>query len=686
MSLRERKLPSTLALLVALGAAAWSTPPARAEFGPVQLVSKSDREQAAEAVEPAISAGGRYVAFAGQLGGIEGVFRKDLQTGAIALVAQLETKNVGQASKAADPSISADGRYVAFNTTSQLDPVDDQGKTSPDVYVADMSTSPPTYELASALDGCTPRSPESPCGLTYATETEKESGSVAAPGVALSGDGRRVAFLVRAESNLAGPGTPGGQVAVRDLDSHRTYLMTTVAGSEEAVPGGGADAESEGAAISADGSTVAWVGRDLPDQVPMLADEVAAIRDLEEHETLAEPERSEYHEPLWRRLPTALEPTPPATRRMVGGGDPLAPGCPPNGTLADVACQGPYPELLKGRLRSQNFLEEEGIGWGTAVPRLDETGEVAALIGAPGEDLDLFLVDMAPGLSRREAVRQVTQWVNPQPFVTDNLFFGGDPTVIPLIAPVEDCAISPDGNRVAFTTARQVFPLAPPTVVTPVAAGSSGVKELFQWDRRGETIERLAPGGGTGGSQGAGTNGAGGAASPSYSDEGRFLAFASTATNLVAGDTNGASDVFVVESPPAAPVNPSTISHRPATLVVQPLWRITVDSSSLPDGRVRVTVGLPGSGTLLTKATARVGSRLRRRRVARQEAEAPTAGLQKVVLALPRKLRPLARRKGGLYAQLDIGFEGAAGKPLHAALDVRFLVHRKNVKRKRGHG
>jgi hypothetical protein len=140
----------------------------------------------------------------------------------------------------------------------------------------------------------------------------------------------------------------------------------------------------------------------------------------------------------------------------------------------------------------------------------------------------------------------------------------------------------------------------------------------------------------------------------------------------------------VVESPPAEPINPSTISHRPATLVVQPLWRMTVDEASLPDGRVRITVGLPGSGTLRAKATARVGTKLRRRQVAMHVAQAPGPGLRQVVLALPRKLRSLARRKGGLYAQLDVNFVGAGGKPLRAALDARFLVHHKSVKRKRG--
>jgi len=99
---------------------------------------------------------------------------------------------------------------------------------------------------------------------------------------------------------------------------------------------------------------------------------------------------------------------------------------------------------------------------------------------------------------------------------------------------------------------------------------------------------------------------------------------------------------------------------------------------------VRVTVGLPGAGALRAKATARVGKRLRERRVAKRVVDTQAAGLSQVVLALPRKLRELAKRKGGLYSQLEIGFVGPGGKPLRAALDTRFVVHRKKVSRKAG--
>jgi hypothetical protein len=220
-----------------------------------------------------------------------------------------------------------------------------------------------------------------------------------------------------------------------------------------------------------------------------------------------------------------------------------------------------------------------------------------------------------------------------------------------------------------------VFPLAPPSLVSPPPPGFSEVAELYQADLSGQTIERATPG-----KSGGVSLGSFGATSPSYGEDGRLLAFASSAYNLVAGDTNGSSDAFVVESPPAAPIESTKISPRPAAVTLQPLYRITVSTATLPDGRVRLVVGVPGSGSVRAKATGRLGRHLRRRRVASAHKHASSAGSQTLLLHLPRKLRHLAKRKGGLYAQLDVNFESPTGKPLKAALDVRFLVHRRKVK------
>src|ERR1700761_5163324 len=132
--------------------------PARAAFGSIDLISKSSREQADFAAEPAISADGKYVAYCGQLGGHEGILRVQLETGQVTPVAVGSAGNSRCESSfryASAPSISAEGRYVSFTTTAALVETDTVAGSS-DVYVADMSTSPPTYELVSTIDGSTP--------------------------------------------------------------------------------------------------------------------------------------------------------------------------------------------------------------------------------------------------------------------------------------------------------------------------------------------------------------------------------------------------------------------------------------------------------------------------------------------------------------------------------------------------
>ncbi len=220
-------------------------------FGPISLASAgtlagSDYAQQAESAGDAVISGdGRYVAFEGSFAGRTGIFRRDLSSGEVAIVA------LGDAQQ---PSISEDGRYVSFTTTARLDEQNDTN-SAPDVYVRDMdkTDSQPcpvgweesstaveacAFTLASAVDGGSQ-------GLAYAYGSnqafeETHYGSVASGRSALSSDGRTVVFLTTATSNLANPGrsapphsleapeTPPMQVAVRKLDGRITELVSVV--------------------------------------------------------------------------------------------------------------------------------------------------------------------------------------------------------------------------------------------------------------------------------------------------------------------------------------------------------------------------------------------------------------------------------------------------------------------------
>src|SRR6201999_3533669 len=94
------------------------------------------------------------------------------------------------------------------------------------------------------------------------------------------------------------------QIYLRDLDAKATTLVSVardpLSGQMEPgvpVPDGAVmdSANMIGAAISGDGTTVAWIGAHLPAQVPLLADEEAEIL---EDDAGSRP----YDEPLWRRV------------------------------------------------------------------------------------------------------------------------------------------------------------------------------------------------------------------------------------------------------------------------------------------------------------------------------------------------------------------------------------------------
>ncbi|HXM86089.1 MAG TPA: hypothetical protein VN889_00500, partial [Solirubrobacteraceae bacterium] len=338
-----------LALLAALAGAAPQLA-AGDVFGPISIASlsqvkgASNNQQALYAHDAAISGDGRYVAFDGSYGGLTGVWRRDLSTGTIEPVA---TQNLSDESISAPdaelPSISEDGQYVSFTTTARLDPVDDTN-SGPDVYERNMDESPTeegAYTLVSAVDGSAAALTYELTGKVGGVEFEQTHfGSVAAGRSAISANGEEVAFVTTAISNLAGPGTPAMQVAVRHLDTEQTELVSVAdePGSGAPIPGRpvsaaqGAEvfgavyatageapifnsvqpyeqAAPVGASISADGSTVAWMGVDVSQQTQMLPGESPL---------------PSYSEPLWRRI---ADGSGAPTRRVTGGSDPGDPAC-----------------------------------------------------------------------------------------------------------------------------------------------------------------------------------------------------------------------------------------------------------------------------------------------------------------------------------------------------------------------
>jgi hypothetical protein len=718
-------------------------------FGSFSLLSTDVGGQVIYAHDVAVSADGRYVAFDGNFAGRTGVWRRSVQSGAI------EPVSVGEPGtpqgNAELPSISADGRYVSFTTAAALTPEDTN--VGPDVYVRDMQAGPgeSQYELGSAITvgGST-------AGLTYTygpnpSFEEVHHGSIASGRSALSADGQKVVFVTTAVSNLAGQPTPALQVAVRDLQSRTTQLVSArydpaiggpklnpETGQPEPVSAqegsqtygavfvGGAELPSftapapyeaatpVGASISADGSTVAWMGVDIGLQAPVLAGESLAPK---------------YSEPLWRRI--ADGPQAPI-RRVTGGSDPANPACAASGesvlprspSTADP-CQGPFATLIEPATPGV----VSGLEGDDLLPRLSGDGyAVAFLANAPlvslglnfgqGGDThaDLYLADMHPGLTRLQALRPLTELAS------------GDATDLATTAPILDLGVSPNGSEIAFSTKRTQFPLGSPAYVSAPSA-APGMVELFDADLANDTLTRVTQGFEGGPSEHPHeTKPTGedpyeklgdGALSPSFSADGNTLAFSSTASNLVYGDGNtppavaeGAfdgSDAFAVSrvvfgSTPAS----QSVSPPPGNPSLTPVWRLGVTALSRRDGSVLLEIVVPGAGTLRAGAQGavrvKVGARAHKARrgsvrasttvanatVATKLARPQRSGLLAMTLKLAKRYGSLASRRGGLSATVAVTFVASHRPTLREKLAITFARtksgHSKHAAKKAGRG
>ena len=86
----------------------------------------------------------------------------------------------------------------------------------------------------------------------------------------------------------------------------------------------------------------------------------------------------------------------------------------------------------------------------------------------------------------------------------------------------------------------------------------------------------------------------------------------------------------------------------------------------------------------MLKALARsqVGTRLKTQQVASGHRRAGAAQTLMIDLKLGHARRGLIHRPGGLVTRLQVAFTGPGGKPLHAELQSRFLVHRRRAKQR----
>lgn len=679
---------TALGTLLLAGAAA---PPAPAAYGPGAQIASATATQIGDAASgPAsISADGRFVVFVtgarnlygtpetpGQLR-VGGVFRKDLATGALELVAPAGRRTTDGTELSPSPtlapvSVSADGRYVAFTTRAQLTGGD--ANAFDDVYVRDMArpvSAANAYELVSAIDG-TALAP------AYDAVNTVLIGSTLSGPRTISNDGRKVLFATRSASSLPGGGapvTPRLQLLVRDLD-RRTTTLVTRRRDDASAAGAAVPPSPRGflplAALSGDGTTAVWAGGSAAEQTVLAAGE-STDRDLLTY--------------LWRDLtagPSA------ATRRVTGPVDPDGPGCdlaayrfdPTGPGTGSPACDGPFrgPETLNPAVPQSS----------ARVPAVDRDGTTVAFTAGGALRAypaarqrardDVFVAEIRTGATRTAALAELTYGGSDAPGIQNG----------PLDAP----AISADGRRVAFAARRSAFVLPEPRPIGAFPGGGQPVG-VFAVDLAARTVETV-----TFDQDGTDTSSAipldEGSGGVTLSGDGSRVAFSADDGGFIIGDGNDVRDVFVAgpsvekggPAPvrrPAPPQPPGALAEADATVDLHAvIGPVRLDRH----GVARVTVRVPAAGNVRATATAKTTVKRRTRTVkvgtARRTAEAQ--GAVSVAVA-PSSAARAARRSRALKVALRITYaparrlaqDGARARP--ATVTRRYTLTRATRKK-----
>jgi hypothetical protein len=668
----------TIVLLTLLLAAGLPGAVARAAYGPgadIVSVDNARDEQADDAVIAAsMTPDGRYVVFQTQAENFfadndpdpagatraGGIFRYDRTTGDLQLVADGNLISDADGSVlvrgASNPSISDNGRYVAFSTGQQL--VAGDTNSNVDVYVRDMNVplspdraAPGAYSLASAKDGAdTPASyaptPSSPPPFAG----KRNPGSEVPPGTSISADGRFVAFrTVEWNSDLpagATTDTPPGQVLVRDVLAKHTTLLTTTSQTGGATPlgkpAGGAGAAMS---ISADGSTVAWLGGNAPAQTRFLNGEST------------DPNRRYYLLRRWQG-PSA------ATVRFSGLAD--ASTCAAGGSVsfgfdATGPCDGPLTGTETGDNNdSLPAPALSGDGTKVAYVALGELRPPVSDFINPG--FDLFYVDLASPAFATGGLKATTAEYTRAGFNPDSR----------ATSPIDTVSMTRDGRYIGITTFRDVFTNPASCTFTRPCQSSLGTfrasadtTEGYVIDRVSRTIDRVVLSAGGGDASGS-------VVGPlSLSADAGLVAFVSTADNLFFGDANGVADAFVTaRSTVNVKPPPTTQNERPPNFNIssgdgpKPL---SVSAKRTSPTATLLTIRVAGPGAV--SALARSGHAV----VGRAFGTAHKAGQFRLRLSLLPHYARIVTRGKAIHATVTVTWSPKKPKtPKKGSLGVTF--------------
>ena len=436
---------------------------------------------------------GRYVAFvsaasnlvAGDTNGIRDVFVRDLVTGTTTLVSVGAQSSQGSSEA---PLITPDGRYVAF-FSSATDLVPSVSQTRGEIYVRDLVGKTTIW------------------ASTYAREALQLFQNATNPvsfGHVISADGQFVAYEVSPSS------WPSSGIVLRySLETGLTDIVSTNAAVLSGQP-----EDIQTLAMTPDGRFLAFAAN--PTSSPGLAACIYVWDALSNSTTLVSGD-------LRGAVPvngTSISPAITPDGRFVAFQSTAS-------TLVTNPLNGDfhvYVHDLKAGITRLADADPNGVGSGVTAltaPLITDDGRYVTFEAPDGslvpsnanQYIDAFMRDLIAG-----ATELISEHNPALPCHTPD----GPSTLAPL-------SVSSEGILVAFTSAADSL----------VLGDTNGLPDVFVRDLlAGSTLLVSVDTSGT-------TSGNSTSGEPTISVDGRFVAFSSSASNLVSGDTNNASDVFV---------------------------------------------------------------------------------------------------------------------------------------------
>ena len=451
-------------------------------------VALDDTQANGHSFDPSISADGRFVAFesgasnlvSGDTNASTDIFVYDRQTG-ITERASVASDGTQVDGRSYDPSISSDGWYVAFGSgASNLVPADSNARD--DVFVYDRQTGI-TERVSVASNG-----------------SQADEGSY---NPSIGGDGRHVAFRSSA-SNLVPGDTNGADIFVYDRQTGSTELVSVASDGTQAN-----DASAD-PSISADGRYVAFESS-ASNLVP---GDTNASRDIFIHD---------------RQMGTTelVSVTSDGTQANAYSYDP------------SISSDGQYTAFWS--FASNLVPGDPGGGWQVFIHDRQTGSTERVSVASDGTRANsLSYYPSISGDGRYTAFESIASNLVPgdtnastdvfihdrQTGITERASVGADRTQADKAS--AQPSIGGDGRYMAFESDASNL----------VPGDTNGFQDIFTHDRKTEVTERVSV-------ASDGTQADSLSYSPSISADGRYVAFQSEASNLAPGDTNGNSDVFI---------------------------------------------------------------------------------------------------------------------------------------------